>query len=142
MTPYSHRRQVGDRSCDDVVAVRWPQIPGPVRAMLVVVRDILIQDGPEVPWPGDQHPVGDLGPDGAHPAFGIGVRPRALWRDLHYLDPGIGERSVEGFGELPSPVPDQGPEPGGTLLQAYQHVSGLLGGPGAVRDAVTPRTCT
>jgi hypothetical protein len=27
-----------------------------------------------VPWPDDQHAVGDLGPDGAYPAFGKSVR--------------------------------------------------------------------
>ena len=32
--PYP-RRQVGDRSRGDVAAVRWPQVPGPVRAMPV-----------------------------------------------------------------------------------------------------------
>jgi hypothetical protein len=31
-----------------------------------------------VPRPGDQHPVGDLSPDGAHPALGIGAA--GLWR--------------------------------------------------------------
>jgi hypothetical protein len=30
-----------------------------------------------VPLSGDELPVGDLGPSGAHPAFGISVRPRA-----------------------------------------------------------------
>jgi hypothetical protein len=29
--------------------------------MVVVVRGVLIQDRAQVPWPGDQHPVGDLG---------------------------------------------------------------------------------
>ena len=37
------RRQVGGpRGYGDVVAVRWPQIPGTARAMLVVVRGVLI----------------------------------------------------------------------------------------------------
>jgi hypothetical protein len=70
-----------------VACVRWPQVPGPVRAMLVVVRDILVQDCPQVPWPGDQHPVGVLSLDGPYPALGIGVRCRAARRDLHHLDP-------------------------------------------------------
>ena len=33
-----------DRGSEDAVAVRWPQVPGPVRAMLVIVRDVLVQD--------------------------------------------------------------------------------------------------
>jgi hypothetical protein len=32
-----------------------------------LVRDILIQDPPQVPQPGDQHPAGDLGPGCTHP---------------------------------------------------------------------------
>jgi hypothetical protein len=86
MTSYRRRGQVGDGDCDAVVVVWWPQVPGLVRAMLAIVRDVLVQDRAQMPCPGDQHPVGDLGPGGAHPALGIGVRPRAAWRDLHHLD--------------------------------------------------------
>jgi dihydrofolate reductase len=46
VTSYSRRRQVGARGHCDVVAVRWPQVTGPMRA--------------KVPRPSDQHPVGDL----------------------------------------------------------------------------------
>jgi len=67
VTSYPHRRQVSDRGCADVVVIRWPQVPGPVRAMLVVMRDVLVQDRVQVPRPGDEHPVGDLGPGRAHP---------------------------------------------------------------------------
>jgi hypothetical protein len=38
-----------------------------------IVRDILIQDRPQVPRPGDQHPVSDYSPRCPHPAFGISV---------------------------------------------------------------------
>src|SRR5690242_4058190 len=30
---YPRRRQVSARGCDDVVSVRWPQVPGPVRTL-------------------------------------------------------------------------------------------------------------
>jgi hypothetical protein len=86
-----------------------------------------------VPRPGNQHPVGDLSADGTHPALGIGVRSRAARRDLHHLDPGTGQHSVEHLGELPGPVPDQEPEPAGALSQAHQQVPGLLHGPRAIR---------
>src|SRR5690242_13328656 len=76
---YPRCRQVGDRGRDAIV-VWWPQVPGPVRAMLVVARGVLIQDRPKVPRPSDQHPVGDLGPDGAYPAFGISVIQRCQLR--------------------------------------------------------------
>lgn len=66
---YPCRRLVGDRGCDAVAAVGWPQVPVPVRAMPVVMRYVLVQDRPQVPQPNDQHPVGDLSPDGAHPAL-------------------------------------------------------------------------
>jgi hypothetical protein len=35
-----------------------------------------------VPLTEDQHPVGDLGPDRQHQAFGEAVRPRTPRRDL------------------------------------------------------------
>jgi len=54
VTSYPRRRQVGDRCCDAAAAVRGPQVPGPVRAMLVIVRDVLVQDRPQVPRPGDR----------------------------------------------------------------------------------------
>lgn len=50
--PYPRRSQVGNRVGDDATAVWWPQIPGPVRATLVVVRDVLVQDRAQVPRPG------------------------------------------------------------------------------------------
>jgi hypothetical protein len=40
---YCLRRQSGDRSRGDIVAVRRPQVPGPVRAMAVAVPDVLAQ---------------------------------------------------------------------------------------------------
>jgi hypothetical protein len=55
---------------------------GSVRAMVVVVRDVFIQDRAQVPRPGDQHPVGDLGPGCSHPALGKSVAPH---RQLHLI---------------------------------------------------------
>jgi len=48
---YSRRGQVPDRGCGDVACVRWPQVPGPVRTMPVIVRDVVIQHRPQVPRP-------------------------------------------------------------------------------------------
>ncbi len=70
-TSYPRRRKVGGQGCAVVVVVRRPQVPGPVRAMPVVMGDILVQDRPQVPRPGDQHPVGDLDPCGAHLAVAL-----------------------------------------------------------------------
>jgi hypothetical protein len=46
-------------------SLRWPQVPGPVRAVPVVMVGVLLQDRPQMPRFGDQYPVGDLGPSGA-----------------------------------------------------------------------------
>jgi hypothetical protein len=85
--PCSRRRKVGDPGHRDVVTVRWSQVSGSVRAMPVVVGGVLVQDRAQVPWPGDEHPVGHLGPDSAYPPLGVDVRPRAARRDLHHLHP-------------------------------------------------------
>ena len=50
------------------------QVPTSVRAILVVVRGILVRDRPEVPCPGVQHRIGDLSPGCPHPEFGMAVR--------------------------------------------------------------------
>jgi hypothetical protein len=95
--------------------------------MVVAVRDVLVRDRAQVPRPGDQHPEGRLGAGGTYPALGISVRSRAARRDLHHLDPGTRQHRAECAGELPGPVPDQEPEPGGPLPRAHQRVPGLLG---------------
>jgi hypothetical protein len=58
----------------------------------------------------NEHPVGELGPDGEHEPFRKSVRSRAARRDLHHLDPGVCQHRVERAGELPGAVPDQEPE--------------------------------
>jgi hypothetical protein len=80
--PDSRHRKVGGRGHGGVVAVRWPQVPCPVRPMPVVLGGVLIQDHAQVPRPRDQHPVGDLRPDGEHPPFGVSVAPH---RQLHLI---------------------------------------------------------
>jgi hypothetical protein len=42
--------------------------------------------------------------------FRISIRSRAARRDLHSLNPGVGQDRVKRRGELPGPVPDQEPE--------------------------------
>jgi hypothetical protein len=60
-----------------------------------------------VPFTDDEHPVGHLGADGEDKSFRVGVGPRATRWNPARADAGIGQYSVEGGGELPSPVPDQ-----------------------------------
>ena len=52
----------------------------PVRPVPVVMGGVLIQNRAQVPLPGDQHPVGDLGPDGVHPAAERNEDAIAAWR--------------------------------------------------------------
>ena len=73
-----------DRGCAGV-AVRWPQIPGPVQTMPAVMRGVLLQDRPQVARPGDQHPIGDLGPGRAHQAI-----RRGSFRSVRELTGAIG----------------------------------------------------
>jgi hypothetical protein len=67
--------------------------------MPVVMGGVLVQDHTQVPQPGDQHPVGDLNPDGPHPPLGKGVRPRTARWDLHHLDTGSRQHCVQPVGD-------------------------------------------
>jgi hypothetical protein len=58
--------------------------------MAVIVRGVLIQDCARVPRPGDEQPVGDLGPGCAYAALGINVSPadcvvtaQSTWKKSH-----------------------------------------------------------
>src|SRR5205085_346093 len=81
----------------------------------------------------DQHPVGDFGPGCEHEPFRVSVRARVAGRDLHHLDPGIGQDCVKRLGELPGPVADQEPEARGAITQIHHEVADLLYSPRAVR---------
>ena len=75
-----------------------------------------------------QHPVGDLGSDGEHEPFRKSIRSRAAGRDLHGLNTGAGQDCVKRCGELPGPITDQEPEPGGPVPQIHYEVPvGTLG---------------
>jgi hypothetical protein len=83
-----------------------------VRAMAVVVRGVLVQDRAQVPWPGDQHPVGDLGTGCSHQALGISIRSERPRRGLHHSYALAGQDIVERGRELRVAVPDEEPELG------------------------------
>jgi hypothetical protein len=67
----------------------------------------------------DQHPVGDLGPHRQDEAFGVAVRARAPRRDLDHLNSCVRHDCVERCRELPGPVPDEEPEPGGMFAEVH-----------------------
>jgi hypothetical protein len=108
--------------------------------VVFVVRGICGKHPAQVPLPEDQHPVGELGSDGQHDAFGEAVSPRAARRDLDYIDARIRQHRVERGRELTGPIPDEEPVPGNTLAEVRHEIAGLLGRVGA-ENPVTSCTC-
>ena len=89
-----------------------------VRAVRVVVLDVLPQDCGEVALSGDQEVVEAFAPQGADEAFRDRVRPRCSYRGADDADGGAGEDRVEGGGELAVSVADQESEPVGVVAKA------------------------
>jgi hypothetical protein len=108
----------------------------------VVMGLVLGQHRPQVPLAEDEHPAGDLGPDGEHEPFRISVRSRAAWRDLHGLDAGISQDRVKRRGELPGPVPDQEPEVRSAVPQVQHRLRICCTVHGPSGFAVIPGMCT
>jgi hypothetical protein len=98
----------------------------------VVVRGVHRKQPAQVPLAEDQHPVGHLGSDGQHEAFGEAARPRTARRDLDYVDARIGQHGVEGSRELTGPIAYEEPKPSDVLAEVHDEVAGRLGGPGSV----------
>jgi hypothetical protein len=86
----------------------------------VVVPGVLGENRPQARFAEDQHPVGDLGPDGEDEPFGVSVRARTVRRDLRCRDAGAGHGRVEGAGELPGAVADQEPEVRGPVTKVVR----------------------
>ena len=112
-----------------------------MRPLPVVMHRIPDEHTAQVSLAEDQHPVGDLGADRQHEAFGEAVRARTPRRDLDHLDARIGHDRVERCRELLGTVADEEPEPGGMVPEVHEEVSGLPGGQGPSGCPVTPRTC-
>ncbi len=98
-----------------VIGARRAELAAAMGPPPVVVGLVLGQDGPQMPFAEDEHPVGDLLAGGEHEPFRITVRSWAPRRDLHRLDTGIGQDGVKGRGELPGAVPDKESEAGGAV---------------------------
>lgn len=79
------------------------------------MRRVLGQDARQVPFAGDEHPIGALASYRADPALREGVRSRGLWRRGENVDTGGGEDRVEGRGELRVAIVEQEPEPVGPV---------------------------
>src|SRR4051812_9349111 len=106
-----------------------------MRAMGVVVLQILAQHDVEVAWSGDQDVVEAFSAQGGYEALGDCVRPGCPDRGANDADVGAGEHGVERGGELAVPVVDQEPEPVSALAELYEQVAGLL------RNPIPGRVC-
>jgi hypothetical protein len=73
-------------------------------AMIIVMADILVQHHGQMPFTGDQQPVGALRTYRADPPLGDRVRPRRLRRHPDHIDPNRGEHRVERGSELAVPI--------------------------------------
>ena len=136
-TPDPAVDRLGNRRC----RARRAQPQRSMRPPRVVVGGVHGKHLAQVSLSEDQHPVGDLGPDGQHEAFGEAVRPRTARRDLDHLDARVRQDRVERRRELPGPVADEEPEPGGVFAEVHDEVAGLLCGPGPSGCPVMPSTC-
>ena len=90
----------------------WVLAQALVRAVVIEVAHVLVEDGAGVSFVVDQHPVGALGADAADEPFRVAVRPGRPGRDLDHVDAFGGEDGIEGVGELGVPVADQEAERG------------------------------
>ena len=117
-------------------------MPRLVRSVAVVVPRVLGQDFPEVLLAVDQQVIETLAAQRSHQPFRDRVRP---WRPDRSLDDPraiAGEYLIEGRGELAVAVADQELEAVRPLAEVHEQIAGLLGGPGPVGWAVTPRMWT
>jgi hypothetical protein len=85
----------------------------------------------EVAATDDQEVVEAVGANGAHPALGVGVRVRSLYRRADHADAFAAEDLVEGVGELRVAIMDQEPKRS-LFADVHDQVEGLLGDPGVV----------
>jgi hypothetical protein len=65
---------------------RWYLPQGAVRAVAIVVIDVLGQHRPQLPAPEDQHPIKQFTPNGPYPPLGVGVSAdsRVRWDNPLY----------------------------------------------------------
>nr|WP_222849141.1 hypothetical protein [Trebonia kvetii] len=104
-----------------------------MRAVTVIVLDILGQHLPQVLLAEDEHVVQALAAQRPYEPFREGVRPRRPDGRLDHPHAVAGEDVVECRGELAVPVADQESELPGPLAEVHQEVAGLLDGPGPGR---------
>src|SRR6266542_4407224 len=104
----------------------------------VVVGGVLVQNGCQVTFTGDEHPVGAFAADGADPALSVRVRAGRPRRGVEHVDALAGEHRIERGGEFVVAVAEQEPQPGRASVEVHQQIPCLLGDPGTGRVGGDP----
>ena len=125
-----------------MIGVWWAKLQRSMWPAAVVVGGVPGKDGPQVPFAEDQDAVGEFGSGGANETFGEAVRSWTARWNLHGLDAGAGEDSVEGGGELASAVADEESEGGGAVVEVVSRLRACWVVQGPAGWLVAPRMCT
>jgi hypothetical protein len=100
--------------------------------VLVVVAAVDAEHVFEMSAAENEDPVQAVGAEGAHPAFGEGVRVRGLDRRADHLDPLGAEDLVEGAAVLAVAIVDEKSERL-VISELHDQVACLLGDPHSIR---------
>jgi hypothetical protein len=101
----------------------WVLVQALVRAVVIEMAHVLVENGAGVSFVVDQQPVGAFGADAADKPFRVAVRPGRTGRDLHNVDAFGGEDGLESGGELGVPVADQEVEGADLIAQVHQQIA-------------------
>ena len=105
----------------------WAEVEAAVWPVTVVVGDVGSQDGVEMASPEDEDPVEAFAPDGADPAFGVGVGSGCADGGADRADAFGAKDVVEGSGEFGVSVSDQEAAPSQVFSGPYRRGCGLVG---------------
>jgi hypothetical protein len=111
----------------------WVVVEALVRAVVIEMAHVLVQDGTGVSLVIDQQHVGALFADATNEPFGVAVRSGCPRWDLHNVDAFGGEDGVESGDGFGVPVGDQEVEGADLITEVHQEVAGGLSGPGCGR---------
>ena len=89
---------------------RWALAEALVRAVVIEMGDVPVEDSKGMLLVVDQQPVGALFADAANEPFGVTVGVWGTGRDLGDVDAFGGEDGIEGGGERGVPVVDHFPD--------------------------------
>ena len=101
-----------------------------MRAVVIKMAHIPVNNNSGVSLVVDQQPVGAFGADAAYEPFGVAVRSGRARRDLDYGDAFGGEDGIKGSSEFAVPVTDQKAEGADAVTEVHQQVASGLSGPG------------